>query len=345
MNICFATYSGVTITAGGPFVKIYDLKKQLEKKKVEVELFNFWEANKKLKSYDLFHIFGGNFAVYDLCRHLKTNNVRYVVNPIIYSKHSNAVVGIISHADKYFKKFFNGLRFDYGYTRDICEWSEFVLPNTSEESKLIEKSFSISKDKINIIYNGVSEKFLFGNPNLFKEKYNVENFILTVGHLGTGRKNGLALVKALRYINHPAVIIGNISDTEDGKKIKNEIKNNRNIIFIDGLSNNSDLLLSAYSACDTFVLPSWYETPGRAALEAALAGAKIVITPYGGTKDYFKDMAEYINPYSIDSIKEGIEKTLNKPRDTELKEHIKQNFLWDKIADETINLYNKVLNR
>jgi len=43
------------------------------------------------------------------------------------------------------------------------------------------------------------------------------------------------------------------------------------------------MLASAYAACDVFVLPSMFETPGIAALEAGLAGAKIVITKYGGT--------------------------------------------------------------
>jgi hypothetical protein len=54
-------------------------------------------------------------------------------------------------------------------------------------------------------------------------------------------------------------------------------------------------------------------------------------------------MAEYVNPYSEDSIKQGIERTFAKPKDDLLKEHISKNFLWDKIADDTINLYNKAL--
>ena len=345
MKICFATYTGVAVTAGGPFVKIKDLKNHLEKKGIEVDLFNLWEADKKFKDYDLFHVFGGNFAVYDLCRHLKSNNIKYVVNPIIFSKHSFTSIKIMNGLDKLLQKLINGIRFDYGYTREICEWSEFVLPNTSDEAELIRNGLSIFKNKIRIIHNGVSESFLQANPDLFKQKYGIENFILSVGHLGSKRKNGLKLIQALNSINHPAVIIGKISDSHEGIKIKEELKRNNKIIFIDNLPNDSELLRSAYSACDTFVLPSLFETPGRAALEAGLAGAKITITPFGGTKDYFKDMAEYINPYSVNSIKEGLEKNLNKEKNNRLQEHIKQNFLWDKIAEETINLYNNILKR
>lgn len=102
------------------------------------------------------------------------------------------------------------------------------------------------------------------------------------------------------------------------------------------------MLASAYGSCDTFVLPSQFETPGIAALEAGLAGAKIVITPFGGTKEYFKDMVEYPDPYSVESIKNSIEKSLNKSKDDNLRNHIKNNFLWSKIAEKTSEVYGNV---
>jgi len=344
LKICFATYPGVTITAGGPFVKIYDLRISLEKKGVNIDLFNLWEANHKIKEYDLFHVFGGNFAVYDLCRHLSSNKIKYVVNPILFSRHSFKTIKVMLTADRILKRIINGIRMDYGYSKEICEWSSMVLPNTSSEAELVNKGLSISNRKIRVVHNGVSEKFLSENPELFKDKYKLENFILYVGHLGSARKNGLRLIKALKQINLPAVIIGKISNTSEGEKIRGELKDAKHITLIEGLSNDSELLRSAYAACSTFVLPSWYETPGRAALEAGLAGAKVVITPYGGTKDYFNKMVEYVNPYSVESIREGIVKSLSKPKDLILKEYINKNFLWDKIADETINIYNEVIN-
>ena len=49
-------------------------------------------------------------------------------------------------------------------------------------------------------------------------------------------------------------------------------------------------LASAYAAARVFALPSWFETPGLAALEAGLAGCAVAITPYGSTRDYFGDL-------------------------------------------------------
>ena len=58
-----------------------------------------------------------------------------------------------------------------------------------------------------------------------------------------------------------------------------------------GRDHDDPLLASAYAAARVFALPSWFETPGLAALEAALAGARWSITPFGCTREYFGDHA------------------------------------------------------
>jgi glycosyltransferase involved in cell wall biosynthesis len=102
------------------------------------------------------------------------------------------------------------------------------------------------------------------------------------------------------------------------------------------------MLASAYAACDTFVLPSMFETPGIAALEAALAGAKVVITPYGGTKEYFRDLAGYVEPSSVVSIRNGIKAALERKKGTELREHVRKSFLWQTVAQKTAAAYREV---
>lgn len=343
MKICFASYPAVTLTGGGPYVKIKETKKELELLGHKVDFFDMWNPNQKLNDYDIIHLVGANFAVFGFARTLMERNINYVVEPVFFSNHSYKFIKNICLFDKLVRKIVRGIWNDYRIIRDICNWSTLVLPNTYSEKEIISKGLSIPKEKFEVIYNGVSKRFLSGNPEVFQRKYGIKNFVLYVGHLGFKRKNGLALVRALKQINHPAVIIGSITEAGEGKEILSEVKSNKNIILINNLENDSPMLASAYASCNTFVLPSQFETPGIAALEAGIAGAKIVITPFGGTKEYFKDMAEYSNPYSIESIKSSIEKSLNKPKDEKLKNHIKENFLWNKIAERTDEVYKKVL--
>jgi glycosyltransferase involved in cell wall biosynthesis len=122
-----------------------------------------------------------------------------------------------------------------------------------------------------------------------------------------------------------------------------EAKRNPRITLIDGLPNDSPMLASAYAACDTFVLPSLYETPGIAALEAGLAGAKIVITPYGGTTEYFGESAVYVEPGSVSSIRDGIRMALARQRDGRLRDRIRSRYLWSSVASQTKAAYERVI--
>jgi glycosyltransferase involved in cell wall biosynthesis len=345
MKICFATHDGVTIAKGGIYVKIMEFRKYYESRGIEVELFEIWNSVNRLKDFNLVHLLPANLAVYSLARNLKFNDIKFVCEPVFFSNHSNQFLKTISAFDKLARKFAKGVWFDYGFIRDICEWSELVLPNTQTEADRISKGFGIQESKIRVIQNGVSERFLHGDPNLFKQKYGLDKFILNVGHIGPYRKNMLRFIKAVENIDIPTVILGRISDAGETAEVMKEAEKNKKIHFISDIPNDSPLLASAYAACDTFVLPSLFETPGIAALEAALGGAKIVITKYGGTKDYFETYAEYVDPYSVESIRTTIEKSLNKSESGEAKKYIQENFLWEKVAEKTIKTYESLINK
>jgi len=344
MKICFATYEGVPLAKGGPFIKIIEIKKELEKLGHTVELFNMWDSSEKINQFDIIHLVGSNFSIYGFARNLYFRKIDFIVEPVFYSNHGKIFLRAAAAAGTMAKKFVPGLWLDYGFIKDICGWSELIVPNTSEEMHLVSGAFNIPLEKFKIIPNGVSERFLNPDPELFIKKYGIKDFILNVGHIGPKRKNILILVKALQGINHPAVIIGKMLNTGEMKEIDKTAYKNKNLLFIEELPNDSPMLASAYAACDTFVLPSMFETPGIAALEAALAGAKIVITPYGGTKEYFKDLALYVEPDSPASIAAGLQNSLELKKSGELKKFIADNFLWEKVAAISVKIYEKFKN-
>ncbi|MBL7074572.1 glycosyltransferase [candidate division KSB1 bacterium] len=345
MKIYFACYQPVMLIRGGPRVKIIETKKSLESLGIQVEYFNMWDNPLDVLECDLLHLFSANLGTYSLARNIKNLGVKYVVNPIYFTKHSARAVRTVCAVENLIGRFASGIWTDYGFVRAICRWAEAVLPNTQDEGDLISDGMGIPSHKIHVVHNGVSERFLHGDPELFKKEYGVENFILNVGHIGPYRKNVLTLIRVLNRIDHPAVIIGRITPGPDGEQCLQEATKNKNLIIIDGIDHESPLLASAYAACDVFALPSTFETPGRAAMEAALAGAKIVITSFGGTKEYFKSYAEYVDPYSEDSIYRGIITALNKRKNDALRNHIRENFLWGKIAQRTDEIYRMILKR
>ncbi len=344
MKIFLASYQSIMLVRGGPSYKFIEMKRCLEKQGIDVQYFDALDENLAVLDADLVHIFAANIATYSLAKQMKHFGIKYVVNPIFFSRHSAGVLRMYQALEKPFHIIFRRTYSDYSITKQICDWAEKVLPNTEAEAHLLSAGLGVDSNKIKVIHNGVEARFLNGDPTLFEQKYSMRNFILNVGHIGALRKNVLALIRALAKIDYPAVIIGDVAHTKEGKICLQEAERNKNLIIIKGIKHNDPMLASAYSACDTFVLPARYETPGRAALEAGLAGAKIVITKYGGTKEYFGNMAEYVDPYSIDSIHQGIVQSLNRKKDERLKNHIKDNFLWDKIGRKTLSIYKEMLN-
>jgi glycosyltransferase involved in cell wall biosynthesis len=343
MRVFFASYPSLSLNRGGPTYKIKYLKKALEEIDVEVILYDPWELDLEIGKDDIFHIFNASLSTYPLAVNLKTYGAKYVVNPIFFSNHKAPLIRTYMNLEKPLRKLFKLSYSDYTFTRAVCDSAARVLPNTKAEGDLLCKALDIDRTKIQVIFNGVEKRFSQSEPTLFREKYGLQDFVLYVGHLGPVRKNGLATVKALKQLDSPVVIIGDVLQTEEGLECLKEIESAKNILFLNWIKHDDKLLESAYAACHTFVLPTRYETPGRAALEAGLAGANVVITPYGGTKEYFAEYALYCEPHSISDIVRKIETSLNIKKAGALRDHIMKHFIREKLAAPTWQVYKEVL--
>ncbi len=345
MKITFFTYQSVMFVHGGPHVKILELQKALQKLGIRVTLFDMWSNRRQALDADLFQVFAANLAVYDFARKLHERRIPYVVNPIFYSRHSWPVLKAICRLDRLTRRFLRGFWWDFAITRDICHRAMGVWPNTRAEADLLHRGLDLRWEKMEVIPNGVSERFYHAEPHLFEKTYGLRDFILTVGHVGPDRKNVLRLVKALQQIDHPAVLIGRPIEGGETPAVRRILERCPHILWIEGLDHNSPLLASAYAACRVFVLPSKFETPGRAALEAALAGARIVITPHGGTREYFQEQAVYVDPYSVDAIRKGILQALDQPPSPDLRERIREAYVWDRVAEHLLAYYQRLIGQ
>ncbi|OPX25691.1 MAG: hypothetical protein B1H05_03470 [Candidatus Cloacimonas sp. 4484_140] len=345
MRIFLTSYQSIMLNKGGPTYKLLQLQKALQHREIDAKLFDMWDTDMKLGNDDLVHIFNASISTFSLAKNLVVNSAKYVVNPIFYSNHSAQKIHLYRMLEAPFRKIFKRTYSDYFFTKYICDNAEMVLPNTRDEGNLLCGALGVKREKLEVIQNGVEERFAHADPSIFEKKYGLKDFILYVGHLGPFRKNGLNIIRALQKIDHPSVIIADILNNEEGAACREEIGKSKNITYIKWLKHDNPIFASAYAACHTFILPTRYETPGRAALEAGLAGANIVITPYGGTREYFEQFAEYAEPASIHSIIKATKKALEKKKDSALKDHIRKNFLWDKIAQQTVEMYKRVLSK
>jgi len=297
MHVLFATNQATALVRGGVRTQVLQTKTALEDLGVRVTLFESWRDFNP-GEYDLVHIFAANMATYHLARAMKMYDLPLVVSPVFFTVRSTGVVRSVITADRLISRLIRGVWTDYGLIAEMCSWAQAVVPNTQREARLFVDAFRVPAQKIIVVPNGTEERFSRATPEMFERAYGIKDFILAVGQIGPARKNILRLVEALEGINHPAALIGHIDNTPSGRACLERAKRNEKLLIDDAVPHDSMLLASAYAACNVFVLPSLYETPGIAALEAGLAGAKIVITPFGGTTEYFGSDAEYVDPYS-----------------------------------------------
>jgi glycosyltransferase involved in cell wall biosynthesis len=341
---------------GGAETQLLKTMEYVNKKNLnyQIKLYDMW--NDKIKDYDAIHIFGAMgfpYENYILTKYAKDNHLKIILSPIFYyrgeiSQEQDIIHNIVESTYMKLRKSLFKTRylqyFDiFRNTEKMLNTCDIILPNTEEERSQINTLFDIQKEKCIIIPNGVDMDFKYGYDTEFKQKYGLENFILFIGRIEP-RKNVLRLIRAFvkSNIDSTLVIIGKIVD-ENYYRLCIKESNNR-VLFLPSMLHDSELLKSAYKSAKVFVLPSYFETPGIAALEGGIAGANIVITKVGGTREYFNDYAWYVDPMDEGNIRQELINAYNAPKRYGLMNYIENNFTWDIVAEKTIDAYDKLLN-
>jgi glycosyltransferase involved in cell wall biosynthesis len=198
------------------------------------------------------------------------------------------------------------------------------------------------KERIRVIPGGVNAEFAPGKSRIPDFPY-----VLTVGSRDP-RKNFKRLI-------------------ESWDRLPSDIRKGRRLVITgmeihsfsqEGLSDIPDDvhftgyidhegLPSLYAGADLFVFPSLYEGFGLPPLEAMACGCPVVTSGVASMPEVCGDAAYYIDPYSVESIADGISKVLT---DKTLREDlIKKGYEraktlnWEISAKEHIRVFEEVL--
>lgn len=342
MHVCFAAPQVVSMIQGGLRTQIEQTARYLPDYGVEVQFFNQWKPFTP-KEYDLVHVFRASTTTHELAMYLANLGMPYVVSPVLYSRRSFGFVRSTLRVESMVRKVFAGFMTEWGMSKQICSKSAAMYPNTTHEARFFAEGMGLPSGNMTVIPNGVDERFAHADASLFANTYGLQDFILYVGNIGAERKNALGFIRAVERLQYPAVLIGPIYTNAYAQRCLEEAKRNKNLHILGAIDNASPILASAYAACRVFALPSYFETPGIAALEAALAGARVVITQHGGTTDYFGSHAHYVNPASTESIVQALNTAFNTPHSDALRTHVLREFLWQRVAEKTAAAYKHVL--
>ena len=231
-----------------------------------------------------------------------------------------------------------------------------VIVNSNYMKNEIQRLFGLPFDKINVIPNGINLSNFTGieRDYDFRRQYAMDNekIILYVGRLvyEKGVQHLIAAMpKILSNYNDAKLIIAGRGGMMD--ELRAEASNlglNDKIYFTGYL--NSKQVQKMYKCADVAVFPSTYEPFGIVALEAMLAGVPTVVSDVGGLDEIVTHgvdgMKSYAgNPNSIaDSVTALLyDHQLATNVSKKAKQKVKDQFNWEKIAQDTHFTYEKAI--
>ena len=234
--------------------------------------------------------------------------------------------------------------------------SSEVIVNSNYMKNELQRLFGLPYEKINVIPNGVNMNLFNGieRDYNFRRKFAMDNekIILFMGRLvyEKGVQNLIAAMpKVLASYHDAKLVIAGKGGMLDELKAQADYLGISNKVYFAGYMAGKDVQ-RMYKAADISVFPSTYEPFGIVALEGMLAERPIVVSDAGGLGEIVEHrvtgMKSYCgNPNSIaDSILELLfnpELCDNIVKNAKIK--VKENYNWQKIAQDTHFTYQKAI--
>jgi glycosyltransferase involved in cell wall biosynthesis len=235
----------------------------------------------------------------------------------------------------------------------ISKALRIIAVSQSTKEDLIQ-CLSIPDERISVVYEGIDH-------SLFRPvSHRIYNYpyILFVG-TEHPRKNFTALLKAFSQLkSEPGfkelklVKVGSAGGQESDFRnqtmgVVESLNLSSEVIFTDFVPEAD--LPAYYSGAEVFVLPSLYEGFGFPVLEAMACACPVITSNTSSLPEVVGKAGIMVDPYATDSLAQAMRQVLT---DSELREDMvrkgleqAKQFSWEKAAEQTLEVYNKVENR
>ncbi len=227
--------------------------------------------------------------------------------------------------------------------KKACWRADIILTPSENTKQDVINEYKINKDRVKVLYPGLSMKHETHNMKQVVEKYDLpEKFILFLGTLEP-RKNIIGIIEAfnaseLRTIGYELVIAG--VKGWKFKPIMDLIAKSDKVKYIGYV--DAEDKPNLYKLAGLFIYPSLYEGFGFPVLEAMSAGTPVITSNRSSLPEVAGDNAYLVNPNNVDEISRGME-FLSKDQAT--KQHLSTlgleragMFNWGKTAEEFLDI-------
>jgi glycosyltransferase involved in cell wall biosynthesis len=254
-------------------------------------------------------------------------------------------------------------RLGYVYARSFL-WlathrSNRVLTVSEASKRDILEYFRIPPEKIDVIYNGIDERFsqepAVEDVDRVRERYRLDGpFVLYAGNIKPHKNLGrlIAAFDILRrggpeFEEVKLVIIGDeISKYAALRHAVHRHKLHKHVRFFGFVPARTLAIL--YRLAAVFVFPSLYEGFGLPPLEAMASGTPVITSNVSSLPEVVGDAAILIDPLQPDAIADALRRVLS---DTALRDDLRRrglerarHFSWEQSVRRVRQIYGEVLN-
>lgn len=233
-----------------------------------------------------------------------------------------------------------------------------IITVSESEKNVIQKTFNISPELIDVVYNAVDNSFHKMDPldaKPFRKKFGLpERFILFFGNSAKKKNTRNTVLGYLHYANQtnnpiPLVIAGafesyvreELDHLHLSKHDREKIKLIGHIPFREQPA--------IYNLADLFLYTSTRESFGMPILEAMACGTPVITSNTSCMPEIAGNAAALVDPFDEKSIASGIGEVLSDHLyyDQLVQrglEKVKQ-FSWENSASKTIEIYNTIIKK
>ena len=233
-----------------------------------------------------------------------------------------------------------------------------VIVNSNYMKGHVQGLFGLPFDKISVIPNGINLNNFTGieRDYDFRRKFAMDNekIILYVGRLvyEKGVQHLIsAMPKILDHYHDSKLVIAGKGGMLDELKAQVDSMGLSNKVYFTGYLNQKEVQ-KMYKCADVAVFPSTYEPFGIVALEAMLAGIPTVVSDIGGLNEIVEHGVNGMKSYAgnPNSIADSVLSLLFDPQlamnvTKNAKNKVKDEFNWQKIAQDTHYIYELAISK
>lgn len=279
--------------------------------------------------------------------------------PMIRSRKTKFVVMIHGLEYKFtegFKNPFKKLKIERPVRCAAINSDKVIVPSQATKEEILKRKWGIKDEKIEIVYEGVSESFYERDENevqKIREKYQIKDspYLLFVSTIQP-RKNLPATIRAFsQFLNenpemkNTLLLVAGKNGWNFEESLEAPLKYGveENVKFLGRVPTED--LPALYSGSKGYINISYEEGFGLPLLESMACGKPSVVSDIPAHREVGGSLPIYADPNNIENIKDGIFKIMTTNFDKNLLLDRAAGFSWKRTAEKTLEILKETVKK